>query len=233
MDSLKSIELKHSINFQKYEYGYYLELFSLDYQKFLDIQNDLTYIVKNAKNLNIIIFANHQNLLTMGRGDRQNKDMGNISNSAINLPLYNIKRGGGITMHGPHQWIIYPIIKLNPTNYPLTIHLNNMMNRVINTVDRRLGLKLQSKLNPLGIWLMNSKIASVGVGIERWVTNHGMAVNITPPDMAPELFKELNPCGLNSEVYSSLSAQLGKSLTVQEFHNLFMKELRETPQTPF
>jgi lipoyl(octanoyl) transferase len=195
--------------------------FPFDYQKFLSLQDELTKYVKITKD-KVFICCNHSTLGTMGRGDRQNADSGNTSFIPTSLPVHQIKRGGGLTLHHPGQWIFYPIVKLDADKWTLTKHLGWMM-ALTREILADWGLEVIGKRNPLGVWSGDKKLASLGVGVNRFVSNHGLALNILPSELPADVFLALNPCGLNSNVYSSVSELVKTDVGVCKFQEDFLK----------
>jgi lipoyl(octanoyl) transferase len=194
-----------------------VEKYPLSYPQFLEIQQLATDYVL-AGGYDVYILTNHTTLLTQGRGDRQNQTLGHHSIYPSNIPLYQIKRGGGITMHHPQQWIFYPIVKLHPERWSLIHHLSWLLEVTRETIQDEFAITgLMSQRNPLGLWWGEQKIASVGVGVDRFVTQHGIAVNIGEQPLEIETWNKLNPCGLSSNTYSSLSQKLTRTITIDTF----------------
>jgi len=210
-----------------------IEQYPLAYPQFLQLQQIATEYVL-AVGLDVYILTNHTTLLTQGRGDRQNQSMGNQSIFPSDIPVYPIKRGGGVTMHHQQQLIFYPIIKLHPDRWSLIHHLSWLLEVTQKTIQEEfLVAGLTALRNPLGLWWDNQKIASVGVGVERFVTQHGIAINVGEQPLDIDAWNRLNPCGLSSDTYSCLSKKLNRSLTVREFAQVFKQRIftRQIPAT--
>jgi lipoate-protein ligase B len=209
-----------------------IEKYPLPYSLFLKIQQIATEYVL-AGGLEVYILTNHSTLLTEGRGDRQNSTMGNQSVLPNDIPLYKIKRGGGVTMHHDHQLIFYPILKLHPERWSLIHHLSWLLEVTRETIQHEFAANsLSSVRNPLGLWWESQKIASVGVGVERFVTQHGIAINVGEQPLEMNAWNKLNPCGLASDTYTSLCEKLSRKILVQEFAHLFKQRIfnRQIPQ---
>jgi lipoyl(octanoyl) transferase len=122
------------------------------------------------------------------------------------IPVVEIERGGDITYHGPGQLISYPIFPL-PTHYrDLHQYLRDLEEVLILTLQ---AFGLEGFRNPgwTGVWIQPEgvssplKMASIGVAVSKWVTYHGIALNVTN-DLTP--FSAINPCGLSSEAMTRL-----------------------------
>ncbi len=205
MEVLKNLEFEYPVKFYPFKNGYYIEAFPLDYKLFLKLQSILTELVTQHKDLVFLILCNHTNLLTMGKGDRQNVAQNNFSTVPKGIEFHEINRGGGLTFHGPNQFIFYPILKLGPKSFPLKHHIEHMMGFFQNILQEEFEISTEPKIDPLGLWIKDTipvtKLASLGIGVKKWVTQHGLALNIAPITFSEEQFQLFSPCGLSSNVY--------------------------------
>lgn len=122
-------------------------------------------------------------------------------------------RGGQATYHGPGQLVGYPIIDLNPLRRDLHHYLRVLEESLIEILalyevaaQRREGLT--------GVWIEDRKIASIGVGIRKWITMHGFALNVGS-DLTG--FDAITPCGIADVRMTSLSLELDREITVERF----------------
>ena len=130
--------------------------------------------------------------------------------------------------------MIYPIIKLDggaswAPHHDIGGYLRWLERSVARVLEAK-GLETEARADATGVWCRRSgsiggraqefkKIASIGVAVRRWVTYHGVAINVTN---ALEPFSLISPCGFSPEVMTSLQAQLPEStVTVDEFWKLF------------
>lgn len=212
------------LNYRKLNNYWVIESFPIEYTEFLSLQEKLTEWVRSSGE-KVLICCNHKLLITHGRGDRQNKDLGNQSVIPQGVPEHHIKRGGGLTLHHENQWIFYPIVKLDAHKWTLNFHLQWMMRVVSSVLQNKWNIESKNLRNPLGVWVGHLKIASIGVGVNRFVSNHGLALNLDKSELDANDFLSLSPCGLNSKVYSSVSEVLGQKVGVEDFQNEFLKYL--------
>jgi lipoate-protein ligase B len=149
-----------------------------------------------------VMIGEHPPSITCGR--KTSPD--NIINPG-NLPIIPIERGGDVTYHGPGQLVIYPIIKLH--NHDLHAYLRQCEQLIIEVLAD-CGVEANrhhhTTRNATGVWVLGNnhqplKIASIGVAVKRWVTYHGIAINISN-DLAA--YNAINPCGFNAEVMTRL-----------------------------
>lgn len=122
------------------------------------------------------------------------------------VAVHDTNRGGDITYHGPGQLVAYPIVSLD-TRRDLHAYLRFLEDVLIATVARH-GLVAARREGLTGIWISERKLAAIGVAVRRWVTMHGIALNV-----APDLrhFGGIVPCGIRASegTVTSLAAELG------------------------
>lgn len=161
-----------------------------------------------------LIFCTHPPVVTKGRATTA-EDMTGWKGSTIES-----SRGGRATYHGPSQVVIYPILDLTKPRAHLKgrdIHAYLRALEEITAVGlRELGLKNAERretppggLSLTGVWVGERKVASVGIAVRKWVTYHGVAINVLND---PSAHKGIKPCGFTSETMTSLEEQLGRSV---------------------
>ena len=174
----------------------------LPYHEFLVLQRNLTAKVRIAPRERHFLFCSHPVVVTEGRGDRQNGQLGLRSRPPTGVEVVAVNRGGGLTLHYPGQLIIYPVVRLT-ASFGFNDYLLWLQRLAIRIVGQRFGIVLEPKRNPLGLWKNGKKYASIGIGIDRFITNHGLALNVEAP---PIDITSLAPCGLGADRYSYLQA---------------------------
>ena len=139
------------------------------------------------------------------------------------LPVYRAGRGGRYTYHGPGQRVIYVMLDLARRSADVRCYVHHLEEWGIRTLAR-FGVAGERREGRVGIWVgsgaSEAKIAAIGVRVRRWVTYHGMAINIDPE---LEHFRGIVPCGIAEHGVTSLAA-LGFGATVAELD----AALRET-----
>jgi lipoyl(octanoyl) transferase len=169
-----------------------------------------------------LIFCEHPLTITAGR--RAQKE--NILDADI--PIFDIERGGDVTLHSPGQLVIYPLLKLHGEIFSkgLSEYLRLCEEVVIQVLS---GLGLQAgRFGPTGVWIKNEggetkKIASLGVAVRRWITYHGISLNISNDLLA---FQKIRPCNFDSSVMTSLAEQNVK-ISMAEMEDLLRAEFEE------
>jgi lipoyl(octanoyl) transferase len=142
-------------------------------------------------------------------------------------PVVDVDRGGKITWHGPGQLVGYPIIAL-PDPVDVVAHVRRMEDALIE-VCAGFGLATEQVEGRSGVWVRaddrgpDRKVAAIGVRVARGVTMHGFALNCDP-DMAA--FSNMVPCGIVDAGATSLTAELGRDVTVAEAIDPVEKAMR-------
>jgi len=155
-----------------------------------------------------LVLVEHPDVLTLGRGTHRENVL-----PGVDIPVFEIERGGDVTYHGPGQLVGYPIFQLRPDERDLRLYLRNLEEALIDAAAT-MGLSCGRKEGLTGMWTLDApqrKLASLGVACKRWVTLHGFALNVST-DLSR--FSLINPCGLDATVMASFSSCLGKSVTL-------------------
>jgi lipoyl(octanoyl) transferase len=149
-----------------------------------------------------LIVVEHPHVFTLGR---RRESAGNVL-APGDVPVIEIERGGDVTYHGPGQLVAYPIVLLEDDERDLHAFLRNLEEAVIRTCAR-FGLEADREPGKTGVWTTGSdgrkKLCSMGIACRKWVTFHGLALNVTT-DLS--YFHRINPCGFESDVMRSLAS---------------------------
>lgn len=144
------------------------------------------------------------------------------------FPVYATGRGGRYTYHGPGQRVIYALCDLRQQNRDLRLHVRNLEEWVIRTLAE-FGITGERREGRIGIWVdhdgREEKIAAIGVRVRKWITYHGLALNLNP-DLSH--FNGIVPCGLAEFGVTSLQA-LGVKVTMPELDEAFRRSARGLP----
>ncbi len=217
-----------------------IELNQKDYKETWDYQSDLlqgiidTKIRNRREELSIetdnyFLFVEHPHVYTLGKsGDMSNLLLNEKQLEAKGITFYKINRGGDITYHGPGQIVGYPILDLE--NFFTDIHKYlRFLEEVIIKVMADYGLKGVRSEGETGVWLdvgtpFARKICAMGIRTSRWVTMHGFALNVNA-DLG--YFDHIIPCGIKGKAVTSMEAELGRKLDVEEIKNKILKYFKE------
>ncbi len=149
-----------------------------------------------------LVFVEHDPVYTTGRG----KELPPVAfdDDGLPIPRAEAKRGGQATYHGPGQLVAYTLIDLNRVGRDLHKCLRNIESTIVDTLIGY-GLPAKTVTGLTGVWVGEAqprKVASIGIGVDGWVSYHGLALNYDL-DLAP--LKAINPCGLDAAVYTTLA----------------------------
>jgi len=153
-----------------------------------------------------LFLLEHDPVYTIGR----TRDRSSLRND-LPHPVVETNRGGQATFHGPGQLVGYPILDLASRGRDLHRYLR-FLEEVIITTCARHGVACTRREGLTGVWVGERKIASLGVGLRKWVTMHGLALNVR--DMIGD-FRHITPCGIAGVTMTSLEAETGRSATVE------------------
>jgi len=153
-----------------------------------------------------LLLVEHPHVFTLGR---RREAAGNVL-AAGDVEVIEIERGGDVTYHGPGQIVAYPIVLLGEGERDLHRYLRNLEEAVIATCQR-FGLAADREPGKTGVWCgppeRRKKLCSMGIACRKWVTFHGLALNVTT-DLG--YFGRINPCGFASSVMTSMATELGE-----------------------
>ncbi len=181
----------------------------VDYGAALDLQSTMVAARLEDRINDTLLLMEHPHVFTLGRG----ADERFIVANPLDVPTYRVSRGGQVTYHGPGQLIGYPILKLEGRARDVTRYLRNLEDAMINAL-RDVGLDANRRAGLTGIWIGARKIASIGVGIRRWVTYHGFALNIST-DLS--FFDSIVPCGIEGCRMTSICELSSEQISMREF----------------
>jgi lipoyl(octanoyl) transferase len=157
-----------------------------------------------------VLFLEHEPVITRGRGLQftgapRPRHMPAPAFLPEGMAFAESERGGDLTYHGPGQLVVYPIFKLDGKgfgpNHDVAGFLRKFEQIFIDELAAR-GLEAEARENATGVWVSGRKIASIGIAVRKWVTYHGIAINIVN-DLKP--FHLISPCGFAPEVMTRLA----------------------------
>jgi lipoyl(octanoyl) transferase len=171
---------------------------TVDYTVALEMQEAMVQARMRDRIGDTLLILEHPHVYTLGRGG----DERYLLARRPEVPVYRVSRGGQVTYHGPGQLIGYPILKLEGRARDVHRYLRMLEELMIGVLGRR-GVESARHPGLTGVWVGASKIGSIGVGIRRWVTLHGFAVNVCC-DLS--FFEAIVPCGIDGCVMTSVAA---------------------------
>jgi len=176
-----------------------------------------------------IIMVQHDPVYTLGTSSGASFIHGYDENDIHDnhVPVVRIERGGEVTYHGPGQLTVYPILDLRGYGQDIHWFMRALEEVIILALDRA-GVKGATREENLtGVWASNKKIAALGIKVRRWVTMHGLAINVDARSLLN--FQGIVPCGLEGREVTCVNDEAGghvPRLTVKEF-TIHVKEALE------
>ena len=161
-----------------------------------------------------MVFCTHPPVVTLGRGTVVEEDLQGWSGQTVET-----SRGGRATYHGPNQLVIYPVINLKKprkhfASSDVHAYLRALESATVVTL-RECGLvnaeartSQVGDISLTGVWVGDKKIASIGIAVRKWVTYHGVAINVSDD---PSAFKGIRPCGFSADIMTSVQKELGRA----------------------
>jgi lipoyl(octanoyl) transferase len=222
--------MKNKVNF--------LDLGLVDYKKAWDYQED---VFKKAIDLKIkhrdglteklpehkLLFCEHPHVYTLGKsGSEQNLLIGEAMLKQKGATYYKINRGGDITYHGPGQLVAYPILDLDQFFTDIHKYMRFLEESVILTLAE-FGIKAGRVDGLTGVWIDGGqpnerKICAMGVKSSRWVTMHGLALNVNP-DLS--YFNNIIPCGITDKAVTSMEKELGEKVDFSKVSKILKEKM--------
>lgn len=184
------------------------------------MEKTIEQVLKDSSNEKIFLME-HDHVYTIGTGATKDDII-----NAQNIPVYDVGRGGKATYHGPGQRIIYPILNLALPNRQkdIKLYVRALEKWIINTLDI-LNIKAFTIDDMVGIWTIQNglpaKIASIGIRVRKWVTYHGIAINVTT-DL--QKFADIIPCGIKDVKITSIK-EFKSDITLEDFDNALKQSL--------
>lgn len=222
------------MNFHKNKSVQVIDLGIDDYQRVWDYQEDIfkrTVDIKIANRKiadssdqsitqNYLIYCEHPHVYTLGKsGALENLLLDEQGLQEHNAQFYKINRGGDITYHGPGQLVAYPILDLENFFTDIHLYLRNLEEAIILTL-KEYDINAGRIEGLTGVWIdfeegkaNPRKICAMGVKSSRWVTMHGLALNVNT-DLS--YFQHIVPCGIEDKAVTSMNQELGRDVNMSE-----------------
>src|SRR6516164_264603 len=190
----------------------------IDYETGLQIQNAKLESCLNTGSETVLLLE-HEPVYTIGR--LPDKSSLRVPGQ-LPYPVFETNRGGQATYHGPGQLVGYPIMDLRVRGRDLHVYLRNLENLLIDLSDD-FGIRASRVEGKTGVWVEDRKIASSGVGVRKWVTMHGFALNVSN-DLHG--FQHIVPCGLVGVRMTSVSRELRDEISLETVRATITPHLR-------
>jgi lipoyl(octanoyl) transferase len=187
------------------------ELGRIGYGPALELQQELIAARKAGTAPDHLLLLEHPHVITLGRNGHEENLLASAEiMERAGISFFPTDRGGDVTYHGPGQLVAYPIMDLREWKRDVGAFVRGVEQTMIDTLADY-GIEAGRIPKLTGVWVGDRKIGAIGVHISRWVTSHGLAMNVST-DLS--YFQYIVPCGLTKPVTSM--AQLGVRATLEE-----------------
>lgn len=197
------------------------------YRKIMELQRRLLEEVITGERGSILLLVRHYPVFTVGRAGAKDNFPLSRQLEAEGLEIVDVERGGDITYHGPGQMVAYPLWKLESRDRDLHVMVRKVEGAAMGLL-RYYGLDSVRRKGLPGVWVPGAgekKIAALGMSLKKWVTFHGIAINIREEGQEP--FKYINPCGLPGVKVTSLEKETGLKPPWEEIYENFVQAFSE------
>lgn len=164
--------------------------------------------VEGLRHQDLLLLVEHDPVVTLGRSTKTSSLPLPVEELAgRGLPVFEVERGGDVTLHAPGQLVGYPIFQLQDHRPDLHWYLRQLEEALIVGLAA-FGIRADRNPGLTGVWTNGRKIASIGIHVKQWVTFHGFALNVTT---ALDLFDLIVPCGIHGVTMTSIARETGRT----------------------
>jgi lipoate-protein ligase B len=185
----------------------------IDYEEAYHRQRELIRQRLDGEIEDTLLLLEHPPTITIGKsGSLENVLAPQEQLIKEGVSLFFTDRGGDVTYHGPGQLVVYPIIDLRNRGRDIHRYVNELEEVVIRTLAD-FSIAANRDGNHAGVWVKEAEIAAIGLSVKRWITMHGIALNV---NSNLEHFGLINPCGFTDRTATSMARLLGREIAIEE-----------------
>jgi len=163
--------------------------------------------------MDTVLLLEHPPTITIGKSGKLENVLASQEKLAKEgISLFFTDRGGNVTYHGPGQLVAYPIIDLRQRGRDIHRYVHDLEEVVIRTLSD-FSIEAHRDGSHAGVWVEEEEIAAIGLSIKRWITMHGIALNVNPN---LEHFCLINPCGFSDRTATSMARLLSREIEMAE-----------------
>jgi lipoate-protein ligase B len=206
-----------------------LDLGARPYREVWSLQHRLHEEVREGRQPDAWIVVEHEPVVTLGRqANRENVLFTANELSSRGIDLVAIERGGDVTYHGPGQLVVYPIRKLE--RFREVVPLVRALEGAVINACARFRVAGERWAGHAGVWVGRNQICAIGLAVQAMVSLHGIALNVST-DLGYD--RIINPCGLTDRGVTSLSAETGRTIAIEDAKGTLLEELARTFEVEF
>ena len=203
-----------------------LDLGKLDYKETLEIQYKILEKVQNNECNDTLILVEHPPVITLGKNAVESNVLFSEEKlKELGIDLYNIKRGGDVTYHGPGQLVGYPIFNLKKNHgHSIKLFIEKLETIFIDFMKNEFELEVGRHACNAGVWYGEEKLVALGLAVKKGVTMHGFAFNL---NTILEHFNLIVPCGLSNMGVTSIEKIKGEKVDFEDVKEKIAKYFME------
>ena len=205
-----------------------IDLGLISYSDFLTVQSDLLDKRINGLIEDTLVVAEHTPVVTLGRLSREEEVSDKDFFIDKNIPVIRTNRGGNATYHGPGQIVLYPVVDLADKQKDVSAYIDLLEKTICRSMEC-LGVAVSKNGQKRGVWFGEEKVSFIGVAFKKWVSFHGVSVNINN-DITP--FEHIDPCGEQGIKITSVKKILGMNMDMVKVKKIlteqFIKDLESS-----
>ena len=192
----------------------------VEYGAMLKRQLAVRDAVENGSSPNTVFLLEHAPTVTLGRRARaEHICAGPDELSRLGIQVVATDRGGDVTYHGPGQMVAYPILNLGGWRLSVDWYLRALEDTVIRLLAGY-GIRGERLAGYTGVWVKDGKVAAIGVSVRKWITWHGIALNVNPDETH---WGTIIPCGISDKPVTSLAQLMEAVPSPDAVMNAFIK----------
>ncbi|HPS20266.1 MAG TPA: lipoyl(octanoyl) transferase LipB [Candidatus Omnitrophota bacterium] len=166
-----------------------------------------------------LIVTEHEPIVTLGRLSSDSNILNTKYFGDNSISIERTNRGGDVTYHAPGQLVFYPIVDLSAWGRDIATYIDFLEISVMKALIE-IGVCAERIRDVRGVWARDRKIAFTGVAVKKWITYHGVSVNVNN-DVEP--FRHMNPCGIKNIKVTSVMNELGASQDLNRIKDIFCR----------
>jgi lipoate-protein ligase B len=206
-----------------------LDLGMRPYREVWELQHRLHQAVREGREPDTWIVVEHPPVITLGRQAKRENVLLNEDELALRgVDVVAIERGGDVTYHGPGQLVVYPIRKLE--RFREVVPLVRALESAVINLCAHFGVRGERWTEHAGVWVGRNQICAIGLAVQRMVSLHGLALNVST---SLDYDRLINPCGMSDRGITSLSAEAGRAVEMGQAKRALLDELARTFDVTF
>jgi len=203
---------------------WFTDLGLIGYSECLSLQRALVRLRLGSGIEDTLLLLEHPPVITLGTAGGEDSLLATPDDVAqAGVEVFHTDRGGNITYHGPGQLVGYPIFDLRSHGKDVHLFLRNLEQVVVSFLAD-FGVEARTMPGYTGVWVGDEKICSIGIAVRKWISYHGLALNVSP---SFEHWSLIHPCGLADRRVTSLERLVGQNPGMDEVKKLIVARFAE------